>query len=173
MVKVLGRQELEVAGKSWFDRQWGPFQLFNTNLYWEWFSLRFFDDEEVMLFAFPRQKYFEGTYISKDGKSRRVADYLYTYHGLKTKGKSTFSYGWDIYLPGVKEERYRILPMNDRQYNGGYYEIIARISTMDGREAGYCFTELLPGARTTGKKLNLLNHLFNRWTFAPQKAGPV
>jgi len=175
IVKAAGRsgprQELEVTGKSWFDRQWGPFHLFNTNYYWEWFSLRFFDDEEVMLFAFPRQRYFEGTYINKDGKSRRVTVYQYSCHGLKYKGKSVFSYGWDIYLPGVKEERYHILPMNDHQYNGGYYEIMTSISDMAGNPVGYCFAELLPGARTTGKKLNLLNHLFNPWTFQPKKSG--
>jgi predicted secreted hydrolase len=167
-----GRRELEVTGKSWFDRQWGPFHLFDTACYWEWFSLRFFDDEEVMLFAFPRQRYFDGTYISKNGQSRRITDYQYNYHSLKHKGKSLFSYGWDVFLPGVKEERYRILPMNDHQYNSGYYETMASIYNTDGREVGYCFAELLPGARTTGKKLNLLNHLFNHWGFMPRSIKP-
>jgi predicted secreted hydrolase len=43
---------LQVTGKSWFDRQWGPYRLVEPATHWEWFSLRFFDDEEVMLFAF-------------------------------------------------------------------------------------------------------------------------
>jgi predicted secreted hydrolase len=166
-------RELEVTGKSWFDRQWGPFHLFNTNLYWEWFSLRFFDDEEVMLFTFPRQKWYEGTYIDKNGKSRRITDYRYTCQGFKQKGRSMFSNGWDIYLPGVKDERYRILPMNNDQYNGGYYELMAGISTMDGRAVGYGIVELLPGARVTGKKLNLLNHLFNPWMLKSLKTTSI
>ena len=41
------KREMEVVGKSWYDRQWGPFRLLDRDSHWEWFSLRFFDDEEV------------------------------------------------------------------------------------------------------------------------------
>ena len=155
-------KELTVTGKSWFDRQWGPFHLFNTASYWEWFSIRFFDDDEVMLFAFPQHPYHDGTFIEKDGKNRRLFNYQYSYHRLKQNGKTVFSHGWDINLPGIKDENYRILPMNEEQYNGGYYEIMARVIKTDGTEVGYCFVELLPGVRQDGKKLNSINLIFSQ-----------
>lgn len=77
-------REFAVTGKSWFDRQWGPFHLFHAVSFWEWFSIRFFDDEEVMLFAFPQHPYYDGTFIDKDRKTRRILDYKYSYHKLVT-----------------------------------------------------------------------------------------
>ena len=151
------RQEFEVTGKSWFDRQWGPFRLLSVVSFWEWFSIRFFDDEEVMLFAFPQHSYYEGTFIDKTGKSRRITDYKYDYHKLNNRCKLLFSYGWDVTLPGIKDERYRIVPMNERQFNGRYYEMMASVSGMDGTEVGYCFVELLPGVRQDARTYNLLN----------------
>jgi predicted secreted hydrolase len=47
------KKGLKVTGKSWLDRQWGPYRLVEPATHWEWFSLRFFDDEEVMLFVLP------------------------------------------------------------------------------------------------------------------------
>jgi predicted secreted hydrolase len=156
------RHQLEVSGKSWFDRQWGPFRILDADSFWEWFSIRFFDDEEVMLFAFPQHQYYDGTFISKEGKTLRVNDFKYTYHTLKKRGKLVFPFGWDIVLPGIKDERYRVLPMTGGQYNGGYYEMMARVTKLDGTEVGYCFVELLPGIRQEGKKLNFLNLLLFR-----------
>jgi len=156
------KQEFSVTGKSWFDRQWGPFRLGDSDSYWEWFSIRFFDDEEVMLFAFPQTSYYDGTFIGKDGKTRRIENYKYTCHTLKKKGKILFSWGWDIVLPGVKEENYRISPMNDGQYNNGYCEVMAMVTNMDGTEVGYCFAELLPGIRQQGKKFGLINLALDR-----------
>jgi predicted secreted hydrolase len=159
--KAGNRRECHVTGKSWFDRQWGPFHLFHVVSFWEWFSLRFFDDEEVMLFAFPQHSYYDGTFIDVYGHTWRIRDYHFTYHTLKQQGKLQFPYGWDIELPGIKKERYRILPINDGQYNLIYYEILARVLDMDGNEVGYCFVELLPGTRQNGRELSWLDMLLH------------
>ncbi len=50
---ILDGQEHEVHGKAWNDKQGGTYSLTNYRTNWEWFSLPFFDDEEVMLFSFP------------------------------------------------------------------------------------------------------------------------
>lgn len=156
------RYEFAATGKSWFDRQWGPFRMFNAASYWEWFSIRFFDDEEVMLFAFPQHRYYDGTFIDKDRKARRILDYEYSYHRLNHQRNLAFSYGWDIVLPGIKTEKYRVLPMNEGQYNGRYYELIANVTDTEGNEVGYCFAELLPGIRRGAKKFNILRLLMAR-----------
>ena len=65
----------QVSGKSWFDKQGGTYTLTKRWTNWEWFSLRFFDNEEIMLFSFPQDDYQDGTYIEKSGKYRRLNDY--------------------------------------------------------------------------------------------------
>jgi predicted secreted hydrolase len=143
---------LQVTGKSWFDRQWGPYRLVEPATHWEWFSLRFFDDEEVMLFAFPQHPYYDGTYIDKAGNRQLVRDYTYTPKELVEVDGFVFSKGWDLVLPGIKEERYQIRPIMDGQMNLAYYELLAEIINPSGERVGFCFVELLPGVRNPGKK---------------------
>jgi predicted secreted hydrolase len=154
---------LEVRGKSWFDRQWGPYRLVDSDSFWEWFSIRFFDDEEVMLFAFPQHPYYDGTYVDRGGMARLVRDYEYSCHRIKKVHRTQFSEGWDVTLPGIKEEYYRITPMTEGQCNGGYYELMAQVTNNAGAQVGYCFAELLPGVRQPDKrKFTLLSLIRNR-----------
>ncbi len=146
---------MQINGKSWFDRQWGPYHLVDPMTHWEWFSLRFFDDEEVMLFAFPQCPYFDGTYINKEKKRQLVRDYTYTPKEIVVVNDIKFSKGWDLYMPGVKEEKYEIRPMTGGQLNLAYFELIAEIINPKGKVVGYCIVELLPGARDPEKKLGL------------------
>jgi predicted secreted hydrolase len=52
---ILRDQEHQVSGKAWFDKQGGTYTLTSRWTNWEWFSLRFFDGEEIMLFSFPQE----------------------------------------------------------------------------------------------------------------------
>ncbi|ASJ09381.1 hypothetical protein A3L11_09130 [Thermococcus siculi] len=150
---------LEVTGKSWLDRQWGPYSLTGPRTHWEWFSLRFFDDEEVMLFAFPQDSYYDGTYVDRDGNAHRLKDYSYTPRGVVEVNGFKFSMGWDVYLPGVKEERYHIRALMDGQMNLAYFELLAEILNPKGERVGYCFVELLPGVRNPNKRISPFNLL--------------
>jgi predicted secreted hydrolase len=145
---------LRVRGKSWFDRQWGPYSLVSTKTHWEWFSLRFFDDEEVMLFSFPQHPYQDGTYIDRKGKRSLVRSYTCTPKGFITVEGLRFSMGWDVFLPGIKEERYEIRPVMEGQMNLAYFELLAEIRAAGGRRVGMCMVELLHGVYNPGK-LNL------------------
>jgi len=146
-ITIDGRR-LAVSGKSWMDRQWGPFRMLDLRTHWEWFSLRFHDDEEVMLFAFPQDPYRDGTYIDKAGTARRIRDYSYEPMELIDVNGLTYSRGWRLTLPGIREERYEIRPLSEHQNNLGYFELLAGIYDPQGVERGLCFVELLPGART-------------------------
>lgn len=148
---------MTVRGKSWFDRQWGPYALIKANTHWEWFSLRFFDNEEVMLFAFPQCPYYDGTYIGRNGERRLVRDYTLTAQGFTEAAGMTFSKGWELVMPGVKEERYTIRPLTDGQLNLAYFELLAGIYNAAGEQVGLCMVELLPGARNPQRKINFLN----------------
>jgi predicted secreted hydrolase len=151
------RKNMQVSGKSWFDRQWGPYAIINANTHWEWFSLRFFDNEEVMLFAFPQCPYYDGTYIGRNKERRLVRDYTITPKGFTEAAGMNFSKGWDLVMPGVKEEKYEIRPMTDGQLNLAYFELLAGIHNPAGEQVGLCMVELLPGARNPQSKINFLN----------------
>jgi predicted secreted hydrolase len=152
---------LNVSGKSWFDRQWGSFRLLDTSSHWEWFSLRFFDDEEIMLFAFPQHPFYDGTFIDKQGNSQLIRDYKYTPKEFIEVDNFTFSKGWDLILPGIKEEQYEIRPIMEGQFNLAYFELIAEIINPEKERVGYCFVELIPGARNPTKKIRLRKYLKN------------
>ena len=81
---VLDGREYRVTGKGWFDKQGGPFTLYDHRTQWEWFSIRFFDNEEIMLFSFPHVPYQDGTYIEKSGSYRRLNDLGVTQFRRKT-----------------------------------------------------------------------------------------
>ena len=142
-------RELEVVGKSWFDRQWGPYRLIDANSHWEWFSFRFFDDEEIMLFSFPRHPYIDGTYIDRQGQTTRLQNYEIKPKNFIKRGQYnyTFSFGWDVIIPGIKEERYEIRPLSEGQFNIAYFELLAEVLNTEKERVGYCFVELISGAR--------------------------
>jgi len=135
-----------VKGKAWFDKQGGTYPIVKPACMWEWFSLRFFDDEEMMLFSFPQSDYADGTYIRADRTSERLKHYTVEPKKFTTAGGFKFSCGWDITLPGLKDGHYRIRPLTDGQLNLIYFELLAGIYTDSGELAGYCVVELLPGA---------------------------
>lgn len=144
---ILEGQEHNVSGKGWFDRQGGPYNPLDPRTSWEWFSLRFFDNEEIMLFSFPQDDYRDGTLIEKSGVPKRLNDYVITPLGWTESGGYKFSSGWKVMMPGVKDEEYTIVPKIDGQLNLFYYELLADIQDKTGKVVGYCVVELLPGAR--------------------------
>jgi len=158
---VLNGKEMAVQGKTWFDKQYGPFPLLNRLTHWEWFSLRFDDGEEAMLFSFPQEEnhaYRDGTYIRRDGSCTRLQDYTIVPHELIVPdGRTTYSCGWDVELPGVKEERYAIKPLLEGQLNMGYYELLAGVFNPAGEQVGFSFVELVPGARSKKFPVKLFN----------------
>lgn len=147
----LGGKTFQVTGKSWFDKQFGPYHLTARECHWDWFSLRFFDDEEVMLFSFPQGNYQDGTYIKADSSSRLTGYTIQEEQIVElTEGKAAgtkFPYGWQIHLPGIKEEHYTIKPLTEGQLNGVYFEMMCDVINSKGEKVGHCFVELLPGVR--------------------------
>jgi predicted secreted hydrolase len=160
---------LQVEGKSWLDRQWGP-----ALMPWEWFSLRFFDNEEVMLFAFPNTNYQDATYIDAKGETRIFSNYTYTPMKTVKVKRLAYSMGWDLNMPGIKEEHYRIVPFLENQYNPvgfkafsgqpansyGYFEVMSKILNDSDAIVGYAFAEILPRFSTMQRVL--MNYFLKR-----------
>jgi predicted secreted hydrolase len=146
-VLTFGGKERSVNGKAWFDKQCGPYTIKNPKTHWEWFSLRFFDDEEMMLFSFPKDNYRDGTYIHRNGSTVRLNHYTVTpLDFIYPDGKTKYSFGWKVSVPGFKDENYTVKPLLRGQINLGYYELLAGIFNNQNEQIGMCFVELLPGA---------------------------
>lgn len=141
----LGDKEFNLAGKSWFDKQGGTYTITNRWVNWEWFSLRFFDNEEIMLFSFPQDNYRDGTFIDKSGKYRRLNNFIIEPLGFINAGGYKFSNGWKITIPGIKDEEYTVTPKINGQFNVFFFELLAEIKNKKGELVGYSVTELLPG----------------------------
>ncbi len=142
---VLEGKEHHVSGKGWFDKQGGPYNIADRRTQWEWFSMRFFDNEEIMLFSFPHVPYQDGTYIEESGIYRRINDYQIEPLGWAEARNLKFSTGWKVKINGVKEEEYTLIPIIDGQFNFFFFELLAEIQDKTGTVVGYSFVELLPG----------------------------
>lgn len=142
---TLGNEEHNLTGKAWFDKQGGTYTLTSRWTNWEWFSMRFFDGEEVMLFSFPQDDYQDGTYIEKSGDYRRLNEYNIKPLGFTEAAGQKFSFGWEVDLKGIKGGLYKMVPKMDGQLNLFYYEMVADIQDEKGKHVGYCMVELLPG----------------------------
>ncbi len=128
------------SGKAWFDRQWGKF----TEVGWEWFSFRFFDDEEIMLFPFPKTGVKEGSYIDKKGKVTTFDNFTYTVKKFGTFNGTKIPLGWNVTVP-FKEKEYEVIPLVEDQFNASrinkYWEGICKVLNRKGELVGYAVIE--------------------------------
>ena len=142
---VLDGMDHKVTGKGWFDKQGGIYNLLDRRTQWEWFSMRFFDNEEVMLFSFPHVPYQDGTFIGKTGEPSRLNVYQVEPLGWSEAKGLKFSSGWKVMINGVKDQEYTLVPIIDGQFNFFFFELLAEIKDRTGKVVGYSFVELLPG----------------------------
>jgi len=172
-VLTLGGKDIKLTGKTWFDKQGGTYNMANMKCHWEWFSLRFFDDEEAMLFTFPQndEPYYDGTFVCSDGSYHRLNNYqieslsVVEYSGLK------WSSGWKLHME-EKEKDYIIEPIQEGHMNFAYFEELCTIKNLAGEVVGYAFAELLPGVLNqdllsgkSGNKGISMKNLFKRIEF--------
>lgn len=143
-----GKKYDGLTGKTWFDRQGGTYTLTKNEASWEWYSLRFFDSSEAMLFVFPQTGYQDGTRIATDGSYHRMNDYRVQEEKIIQYNGMNFSCGWKLTMEG---KEYTMVPLADGMFNVFFFELLASIRDADGNEVGYCFVELLPGARNKKK----------------------
>jgi predicted secreted hydrolase len=59
------------TGTAWLDHQWGSFTTDPSALHWDWFSCRFDDRTELMLYRF-RDGHTNGTFVDAAGHGRLV-----------------------------------------------------------------------------------------------------
>jgi len=152
---TLNGKTIHVQGKTWFDRQGGTYSLAKKETNWEWFSLRFYDDEEMMLFTFPQSNYQDGTYISADRQRKRLNEYDIRTTKIIEKLGMKWSSGWSLHVPRIKDEYYTITPIVEGNMNFAYFEELCWIKNMNETVVGLCFVELLAGVMNDQKSQNI------------------
>lgn len=74
-------RRLAFAGSAWLDHQWGNFENDPLAFDWNWFSCRFGDETELMLYQFhtragaPLAAHRTGTFVLRSGRSRLVGSF--------------------------------------------------------------------------------------------------
>lgn len=104
---VVDGKSFGVKGVSWFDHEWATNQLGAGQKGWDWFSLQFEDDTELMLFQIRtdggRDPHSGGTFVRADGTTDPIADSDFSlepeawWQSPATGGK--YPVGWRLAIP--------------------------------------------------------------------------
>ena len=94
------------TGEAWLDHQWGNFANDPRALNWDWFSCRFADRTELMLYRFrdrdgtPLVRYRSGTLVGRDGRGTLVRDFTVTpgKRVLEDAGHR-WPLDWELHIP--------------------------------------------------------------------------
>jgi predicted secreted hydrolase len=140
-----------VTGSSWLDRQWGNFSKSG----WDWFSIRLFDGNDVMLYAFPSTGFKDGTVTGPKGRIRTFRDFSYRTDRRQTRNGSWYGLEWSMHIPILgRELRLVALSKNDFNPNRvmGYWEGLCKVYDSEGALVGYAVEETTASAHPTAKE---------------------
>jgi len=137
------------TGTVWLDHQWGSFQDDPRAFDWDWFSCRFDDRTELMLYRFrdrqgrPLAAFRSGTFVARDGSSRSLPRFE-AQAGPRTLAASGHRWPLDWRLD-APAERLRLelhAIVADQLFHGvlvpTFWEGAA---TVTGTKHGVCFVE--------------------------------
>jgi predicted secreted hydrolase len=145
-----GDQQLALTGESWFDHQWGDFRDDPRALDWDWFSCRFGDGTELMLYQFldpasgQPTGFRNGTFVAKNGKATGIAsfDIAAGPRALDSAGHS-WPLDWTLTVPSLAltESLSAVVP-DQLVRNTIIPTFWEGASTATGTRTGVCFVEL-------------------------------
>jgi len=110
----LNGKRFEVSGTSWMDHEFFTHQLEPSQAGWDWLSLQFADDTELMLFHIRRKdgsidSYSAGTYVDAQGRTMHLHSSDFVLQPLAEKWTSpvthaTYPIQWKIAVPKLDLE---------------------------------------------------------------------
>lgn len=147
----IGGKKVAIAGESWFDHQWGNYRDDPRAFDWDWFSCRFDDDTELMLYQFldrktgrPLTRFANGTFVEPNGRAVAIASFRAA-HGaraLKAAGHS-WPLDWQLQLPALNlSESVRAILPDQLVRNTIVPTFWEGVAAATGTHAGSCFVEL-------------------------------
>jgi predicted secreted hydrolase len=137
-----GGKRISFTGTGWFDHQWGDFTTEPSASHWDWFSCRFDDRTELMLYRF-RDGHMNGTAVDRAGHGRLVQTFAAKpgTRVYRAAGRS-WPLDWALDVPSqhLTERLHAIVP--DQLFRSillpAFWEGAV---TATGTKSGVCFVE--------------------------------
>lgn len=140
---------IRFSGEAWLDHQWGNFANDPRALNWDWFSCRFADRSELMLYRFrgpdgtPLVRYRSGTLVGRNGRGTLVRNFTATPGSrvLEDAGRR-WPLDWELRIPS-RRLTLSLRSLADDQLVRGqllptFWEGAAQVT---GSKRGVCFVE--------------------------------
>jgi predicted secreted hydrolase len=146
-----GTATVPLRGQSWFDHQWGGFRDDRRGFNWDWFSCRFDDDTELMLYQFldpvthaPLDGYRAGSYVGPKGSVSHLTAFTATPGArVLTDTGIDWPLDWTLQVgsPALSETVTSLLPdqLVRNQFLPTFWEGAA---SAGGTKSGTCFVEV-------------------------------
>jgi predicted secreted hydrolase len=124
-----GEDRYAVEGLSWFDHEWSTSALGEGVVGWDWFSLQFDDDQEIMLYLLRRENgsvepASSGTLVRSDGSLRALTLSDFLIEAVDTwespESGAVYPSGWRIEIPG-EAIQLNVVPTFRAQENRGSF----------------------------------------------------
>jgi predicted secreted hydrolase len=124
----LGGRKFKVSGSSWMDHEFFTYQLEANQTGWDWLSLQFADNTELMLFHIRRNDgsvdpYSAGTWIDALGKTTHLRAGDFTLQPFEERWTSpvtraTYPIQWKIAVPKLGLEIEAKTPLASQELTG-------------------------------------------------------
>jgi len=151
---VIQGDTLQVAGRSWMDREWSTSALGEDQVGWDWFALQLDDGRDIMYYQIRQQDgspspYTEGVLVAENGAATRLGrgdvELDVTDRWTSPRG-GTYPAGWRLRIPG-EDLNLTITPYFDAQemdVSVRYWEGAVRIDGTAGDQsvAGSGYVEM-------------------------------
>ncbi|MGC1266918.1 MAG: lipocalin-like domain-containing protein [Candidatus Acidiferrum sp.] len=121
-------ERLQVAGLAWMDHEFFTHQLESGQVGWDWLSLQFEDNTELMLFHIRRKDgsvdpFSAGTYVDAQGKSTHLKVSDFTLQPLSETWASpathaVYPIAWKIAVPSLGIELEARTPLDSQELTG-------------------------------------------------------
>jgi predicted secreted hydrolase len=142
---------VRLTGESWLDHQWGDYRDDPRAFNWDWFSCRFDDRSELLLYQFrdrgsgrPLARFRNGTHVPRSGRATAVTDFQARQgeRALRAAGHE-WPLDWQLEVPELKLTERLHSVLRDQLVRNTvvptFWEGVARAT---GTRNGTCFVEL-------------------------------
>jgi predicted secreted hydrolase len=130
------------SGLAWFDHQWGDFASTPSAQHWDWFSCRFDDRTELMLYRF-RDGHVNGTFVDRDGRGRVVGrfDSVPGSRAFRAAGRR-WPLDWTLSVPDLRLRLRLRATLPDQLFRGSLVPTFWEgVTSATGTKNGICFVE--------------------------------
>jgi predicted secreted hydrolase len=132
-----GLVSIPFTADAWFDHQWGPITFDRRVVHWDWFSCRFDDRTELMLYRF-RHGGGGGTLVDRAGHGMLVTGFTLAAGNRVFDGR--WPLDWTLRVAGLSLTIHAIVP--DQVVRGALVPPLWEgASTVTGTKRGICFVE--------------------------------